>query len=144
MYPFNSIPTFEISATPTMSIGHVDIIKGHCHWDFAMFKSSLGTFILTQNAPTELRRRYQMKVCRECKTMTFFSVLAICDNNNSNETQGVWLAPSVWFLHSSAHCSVNKEAMGSNPVEALKNGYYFAIASIVIQVRWSRIHFRQQ
>ena len=46
--------------------------------------------------------------------------------------------PSIWVFIAQLveHCSVNAEATGSNPVEALKNFFsgYFTIA-------WSRIHF---
>ena len=48
-------------------------------------------------------------------------------------------------LHSSVgeHCSANAEAMGSNPVEALKffSGLNLQLLKLRLQLRWSNLYF---
>ena len=57
-----------------------------------------------------------------------------------------WSAPNIWVFIAQLveHCSANAEAMGSNPVEALKIflGLKFAIAfKLQVQLRWAHLHF---
>ena len=57
--------TMETHPGPALSI------KGALSWDFSqvnsVLKSLFSTFTRTQNAPAELRRKYQMKFSRERK-----------------------------------------------------------------------------
>ena len=56
-----------------------------------------------------------------------------------------WPAPNIWVFIAQLveHCSANAEAMGSNPVEALKffSGLNFQLLKLRLQLRWSNLYF---
>ena len=56
-----------------------------------------------------------------------------------------WPAPNIWVFIAQLveHCSANAEAMGSNPVEALKffSGLNLQLPKLQLQLRWSNLHF---
>ena len=56
-----------------------------------------------------------------------------------------WPAPNIWVFIAQLveHCSANAEAMGSNPVEALKffSGLNLQLLKLRLWLRWSNPHF---
>ena len=56
-----------------------------------------------------------------------------------------WPAPNIWVFIAQLveHCSANAEAMGSNPVEALKffSGLNLQLLKLRLQLRWSNVYF---
>ena len=57
-----------------------------------------------------------------------------------------WPAPNIWVFIAQLveHCSANAEAMGSNPVEALKfffSGLNLQLLKLRLQLRWSNLYF---
>ena len=56
-----------------------------------------------------------------------------------------WPAPNIWVFIAQLveHCSTNAEAMGSNPVEALKffSGLNLQLLKLRLQLRWSNLYF---
>ena len=56
-----------------------------------------------------------------------------------------WPAPNIWVFIAQLveHCSANAEAMGSNPVEALKffSGLSLQLLKLRLQLRWSNLYF---
>ena len=56
-----------------------------------------------------------------------------------------WPAPNIWVFIAQLveHCSANAEAMGSNPVEALKffSGLNLQLLKLRLQLRWSILYF---
>ena len=56
-----------------------------------------------------------------------------------------WPAPNIWVFIAQLveHCSANAEAMGSNPVEALKffSGLNLQLLKLPLQLRWSNLYF---
>ena len=56
-----------------------------------------------------------------------------------------WPAPNIWVFIAQLveHCSANAEAMGSNPVGALKyfSGLNLQLPKLRLQLRWSNLHF---
>ena len=59
-----------------------------------------------------------------------------------------WPAPNIWVFIAQLveHCSANAEAMGSNPVEALKffSGLNLQLLKLRLQLRWSNLYFRDK
>ena len=59
-----------------------------------------------------------------------------------------WPAPNIWVFIAQLveHCSANAEAMGSNPVEALKffSGLNLQLLKLRLQLRWSNLYFKMQ
>ena len=57
-----------------------------------------------------------------------------------------WPAPNIWVFIAQLveHCSANAEAMGSNPVEALKffSGLNLQLLKLRLQLRWSNLYFK--
>ena len=57
-----------------------------------------------------------------------------------------WPAPNIWVFIAQLeeHCSANAEAMGSNPVEALKffSGLNLQLPKLQLQLQWSNLHFK--
>ena len=56
-----------------------------------------------------------------------------------------WPAPNIWVFIAQLveHCRANAEAMGSNPVEALKffSGLNLRLLKLRLQLRWSNLYF---
>ena len=57
-----------------------------------------------------------------------------------------WPAPNIWVFIAQLveHCSANAEAMGSNPVEALKkffSGLNLQLLKLRLKLRWSNLYF---
>ena len=55
-----------------------------------------------------------------------------------------WPTPNIWVFIAQLveYCSANTEAMGSNPVEALKFffGLNLQLPKLRLQLRWSNLH----
>ena len=58
-----------------------------------------------------------------------------------------WPAPNIWVFIAQLveHCSANAEAMGSNPVEALKFFFFWGLnlqlLKLRLPLRWSNLYF---
>ena len=56
-----------------------------------------------------------------------------------------WPAPNIWVFRAELveHCGANAEAMGSNPVEALKffSGLNLQLPKLRLQLRWSNFYY---
>ena len=56
-----------------------------------------------------------------------------------------WPAPNIWVFIAQLveHCSANAEAIGSNPVEALKffSGLNLQLLKLRLQLRWLNLYF---